>query len=83
MGKTKLITIERLDREGLVIETSHGVIKIVVHEKLNERILVKINIPNNENFNIYRIDNKGKPQNKKTKECFNEQHQKKNKVRPS
>lgn len=82
----KSIGFERKSNEGFVIETPYGSIEIVVSPKLNQankfngRTNVKILMPDKEAINVYRIDSKGKPQNRKTKEFIHDGSEKTNKI---
>jgi len=74
MDLKKEITFERKNKEGFVIETPYGSIEVVLNLKFNRdnrfngRTAVTVSHPEIESINVYRIDFKGKPQNKKTKD---------------
>ncbi len=89
MEGKKEITFERKNKEGFVIETPYGCIEIVLNLKFNRdnrfngRTAVSVSMPEIEAINVYRIDFKGKPQNKKVKDFIHGTSKEEDKVRSS
>lgn len=63
--KNKKVVIERKQSEGCVIETPFGSIELIISKRKNGRVLLSFSIP--QEANLYRIDEKGKPQNRNVK----------------